>query len=481
MFSLARVTLGMSTLSSQVIRDLTSIVGEDNVVTSGEETKIYSRDALLRFRPFTLPSRGRSIVVVKPYSAEEVEEIVKLANTHRVPIVPYGGGTGLMGGAASLTNSIVINLSRMNKILEINVRDRTVTAEAGITLGELDAALREKGLMLGHDPWSRPRATLGGSISTNGMGYTAAGYGSIRRQVLGLEVVLPTGAKIETRPAEDSSTGPSLTQLFIGAEGTLGIITKATLRVFPQPERQKLLGYEFETFADGFNAIMKMYESRAVPTVVDYGEEGDGPVDPMGSYPANLFLMVEGFSEYVEAVAERVSRICEQFGGRRKDDSWAVEYWETRHEPMYRYERIIREDTFPEWLGEVLLDFIHIYLPASRVLAYREKSAPILAKRGIKILDRSIWKQPELFSMVMVKLPEPSFAEAAREMLEAFDELMALCHNMGGSMEYCHGVGVRLSKYMEREHGIDGLEALRQIKRALDPNNIMNPGKLSLS
>jgi len=460
------------------IKELEESASPPAVATGAEVLSQYRRDGLREFRAYVAPEVVERVVVVYPEDTLQVSNVVKLANKLRVAVVPFGAGTGLMGGAMPLRDSVMVDMRRMNRCLHISRENRLVTAEAGITLEAVQAKLRTEGLMLGHDPWSLPRATLGGSISTNGMGYTAAGYGSIRRQVLGLEAVLPTGEVVETRPAEDSSVGPSLTQLLIGAEGTLGIITKATLRVHLLPERQSFLGYEFESFGEGFRAIQEMYQRRVIPTGLDFGEQPEGPSDPEAEYPSELFLMVEGLTEEVEAKVARITRISEANGGRRKDDSWALDFWQHRHDVIYLYEKVVRGEAKPWWGGEAVFDFVHFYIPSDRVLQFRKLSGQVLARHGVSLVEAGLWKQAELFSLAFLKPAESSLEETVRDVSGTVDELIQLCHGMGGSMEYCHGVGVKLAKHMVQEHGQAGLEALRRIKQALDPNNIMNPGKL---
>ena len=240
-------------LDSETLESLARILGRENVSVEDADLDRYSVDALTLYRAMrAAPSLERPAdVVVKPRSVQQVSEVVKLASAHRLPVVPYGGGTGVMGAALPVRGGIVMDLKGLNQILNISPRDLTATVEAGVVLEDLVRALEPHGLMPGHDPWSVPIATVGGAISTNGVGYRAASYGPMGEQVLGLEVVLPSGEVLTTRSVPKYSSGPNLNHLFIGTEGVFGIIAKATLRVFRQPEERSFATVGFDSFDKG--------------------------------------------------------------------------------------------------------------------------------------------------------------------------------------------------------------------------------------
>jgi FAD/FMN-containing dehydrogenase len=357
-----------------------------------------------------------------------------------------------------------------------------------VILGALEEELNKKGLILGHDPWTLSFATVGGAISTDGMGYRAAKYGSMGDQVLGLEVVLPDGEVLKTRGIPKSSTGISLNHLFIGAEGSLGIITKAALRAFPMPEKRAMYAFGFKNFDDGFNAIVNMFSIGLKPALVDFSEGSTSLavkvlrrlVYPTSS-PAMLYLVFEGFKEEVEAQEGRATQICRQYGGRDLGAAEAQHFWQTRHRVAERYYRspfFALGQAFFNLAKGLKFDFVHVSLPTSQVLEYRRRCPAILAKHHAHLLEYSIWTQPELFSMVIVGMALTE-REAIANMAGAVNELLMLAQDLGGSMEYCHGVGVRLAHLMDRELGY-GLEVMKRIKATLDPDNIINPGKLGI-
>src|SRR5438128_11087639 len=221
----------------------------------------YRLDAFRAHRGSTLPEAGvNPAAVVWPGSTKDVSSVVRFAADAGLSIVPWGGGTGLMGGARPSTDSIVLDMRRMRRVRSIDRASNRATAEAGIVLEALDRRLRTRGLTLGHDPWSRPRATLGGAIGTNGIGYGGYLRGTMGDQVLGLEAVLADGSIVRTRPAVRSTTGVDLKRLFIGTEGTLGGLTAATGRAFPGPEREEIHSFSIRDFPQGLACLARIYD-----------------------------------------------------------------------------------------------------------------------------------------------------------------------------------------------------------------------------
>ena len=470
-----------------VAADLKRIVGPENVLLDEPSLAAYSMDAFGRWRGEPLdPKAPRVFAAVRPGSAEEVAEIVSMACRESIPVVPYGGGTGVAGAVTPLRGGIAVDLKRMNRILEISPEDRTATVEAGVILGDLNDALGRDGLMLGHDPYSVPIATIGGAISTNGVGYRAAKYGSMGEQVLGLEVVLPNGETLRTKAVPKMSAGPSLHSLFIGAEGVLGVITRATLRVFRLPETRVFKSLSFPEFEDGFHAMLEMFSLGLRPALVDLSEEPnnntDNAVDDSdASSTVLMYLVFEGYAEEVEAQVARTLKVCLASEGKDVGPEPAQRYWDTRHDSAYSYkERFLSgkpvERPTRGWPRTT--DYPHVALPASRVLEYRRHCRELAAERGLHVREYSLWTQPELFSMMLVDVAMEERGEPG-QLARTSDEVLSLAQDMGGSMEYVHGVGTKLVHLAPRELG-SGLEVLRSIKSALDPNNIMNPGKLGL-
>ena len=459
-------------LDAAVFESLAQVLGRDNVTNRADDLDRYSADALTPSRAFRAAAslEKTADVAVIPRSVQQVVEVVNIAREHKVPIVPYGGGTGIMGAALPVMGGVVMDLKGLNKVLSINPTDMTAQVEAGVILGDLEKALEERGLMLGHDPYSVPIATVAGAISTNGVGYRAASYGPMGQQVLGLEVVLPNGQVLTTPSVPMYSSGPNLNHLFIGSEGVFGIITKATLSVFRLPEKRSFSTIAFSSFDEGFKAVAELFALGLRPTLVDLTEEDETGVC--------LYMMYEGYKEGVSARRRRSSQVCLDFGGRDLGKGKTLDYWNTRHHSGDRYRReMLNQPRNVRWYrwGRGF-DYLHMALPVSQVLDYRKRCEEILSRRGVKVVEYSIWTQPELFSMLLVtsgRVDDRSIEDLGK----AVDEVLALAQEMGGCMEYCHGVGVKLSHLLPQEMGV-GLDVAKAMKKALDPHDIMNPGKL---
>ncbi|MGE5303523.1 MAG: FAD-binding oxidoreductase [Alphaproteobacteria bacterium] len=457
-----------------LVSKLSALVSPEQISTAPAYLEELSWDALSesRIHPLHRPERAAPICVVMPMTTEEVRQIVLLANGERIAIVPYGGGSGLMGGALCVRPSIVLDLRRMNKIIEIDGEARSARVQAGIVLEALDQRLNEVGFILGHDPWTVPVATVGGAIATNSVGYRAGIYGSMGEQVLGLQAVLPNGEILHTRGVQKSSAGIDLKALLIGGEGCFGVITEATIRIFPAPEARCLIGLKFDSFEGGYAAIQRIFNQRLAPAVLDFGDD----VERLEG-GAVLYLGFEGSRVSVDVDAKRALEICERHGARRLADREAEIFWRDRHVIARRFAQNRRERRERGKDGSYR-DWIHVALPASKVLQFRRDAAMLIEKHGVRLLESGLWVQPELFSM-RLGAEDAGSLNGQLSLQQAIEELLGLAQKMGGSMEYTHGVGVKLAALMGAEHGY-GLDIMRQLKKTLDPNNILNPGKMAL-
>ncbi len=462
-------------LDTSILHPLIEIVGEENVLTNEYDLDRYSGDALTPSRAFGAEESFERLAdaVALPGSTKEVSEIVKLAAAAGMPVVPYGGGTGVMGGALPIRGGIVVCMQRMDRILEVSPKDLTATVEAGVVLGDLVDRLEDDGLMFGHDPYSVPIATVAGTISTNGVGYRAAAHGPMGSQVVALEVVLPDGTVLETRQVPKYSSGPNLNHLFIGSEGVFGIITRATVRVFRRPEAMALVSASFEGFDQGFEAAAELLAIGMRPTLLDLTEEDAG---------TTLYLLFEGFQEGVAAQEARWAKVCAQFGGTSTGPGPTADYWNYRHQSGENYKRNLlgrpRRDRWERWGGGRGFDYLHMALPISKVLEYRDRCKEIMAGTGVRVVEYCIWSRPELFSM-MLRSDEDAGDHIRERLAEVVEQVLTLAQDMGGTMEYCHGVGVKLNHLLRREQG-SGHDVVKGLKSLLDPGHIMNPGKLAL-
>lgn len=450
-----------------MVQALAAVIEPAMICTDADTRAFMARDAL---DPSRAPGGelAEPRCVVRPRSTADVASVLRVANAASCPVIPMGGGSGLMGGAASVVAGIVLDLRELNEI-DIRPADRMAEAGAGVTIKALNEAAAPHGLMCGHDPWTVSVATVGGTISTNSLGYLGGKYGSMGDQVLGLEAVLPTGEVVRTRAVEKASTGPALHPMLIGAEGCFGIITRATLKLVPVPQTRLLQAWEFRDFASGFAAINAILDAGLRPGLLDYGDEGPTPeTDP----PCSLVVSYEGPKRVAQAEAKAAAAICVQHRGRLGPSREAQTFWQERHAIGDAYARA-RAAGKPWHRSRSHLDYLHVALPPSAVLAYRRLCLERLAQHGCETHQTGLWDYAGLFSIVYSLSRTASRETVHRELLEA-------CQDRGGSMEYCHGVGTRLAALMRREHGA-GLDVLRRLKHSLDPNGILNPGKLALT
>ncbi|HET7394032.1 MAG TPA: FAD-binding oxidoreductase [Candidatus Binatia bacterium] len=457
-----------------VIERLASIASAQWITTDPAVLDTLSWDALSegRVHPLRSIETNRPACAVFPGSVDEVRRIVLLANEQKIPIIPYGGGSGLMGAALSVKPGIVVDLRRMNQPLEIDIAARSARVQAGIVLEALEQRLNEQNFILGHDPWTLPVATVGGAISTASVGYRAGVYGSMGEQVLGLEAVMANGEILRKRAVPKSSTGPDLRLLLIGGEGCFGIVTEATLRIFPKPAKRVLRGLLFESFESGFDAIQKLFAACLRPALLDFGDD-----DEKSTRGAVLYIGFEGAVELVTAEDRIATDVLLRNGGKHLPTVEAETFWDNRHAIARRF-LANRSQRRKRGSDGIYRDWIHVALPASKVLAFRRAAMVIIEQHGVDLHESGLWIQPELFSM-RLGIDDHGKKQAQLALQQTVDDLLGLAQDMGGSMEYTHGVGVKLAPFMLKEHGY-GLEVMRSLKKTLDPNNIMNPAKMSL-
>ena len=423
-----------------------------------------------RGRPEFAARRERPLAVVEPASASEVAQVVGWAAAARVPLVPRGGGSGLMGGAAVLEPAVVVDLHRLDGI-EVDSAGGLVRAGAGATLARVDAACGEHGLMFGHDPWTVEVATIGGVLGTNGLGYLGARAGSAGAQVRAIEAVLADGRIVRTRPSPARSVGPDITRLLIGTEGTLGIITEATLAVLPRPEERVPRAYRLPSFTAGIAVAIALRRRGVRYTCLELSADGLPP------RPASLLLVFDGLRGEAMLHAARAEDMVHEAGGERLESSVAEREWNDRHAIAQRWAARARFRS-EEWRAGAeadQFDYAHVGVPVAGLDAVRTATHALVRRHGLDLVEEGLWHGPELYSVVVA-----GGADAATGVRATIDGVCRAAQDAGGTMEYCHGVGWQLAHLMEREHGEAGLDVLRRVKLALDPSGILNPGKLTL-
>ncbi|MFO7311091.1 MAG: FAD-binding oxidoreductase [Bacillota bacterium] len=465
---------------------LARFVGEDHVMTGAEALAWASRDALDDYRAFGRPPQPAPVLaVVQPGTAQEVAAVLAWASREGVPVVPRGGGTGVMGAAIPVKPAVALDMSRLDDV-QVHREDMRIEAGAGATLARVAKAAEAEGLLFAHDPWSLSMATVGGAISTNGMGYLFGPYGKMGDQVLGLEVALADGTVIRTRPTLSGGPGPMLHKLFVGAEGIFGVITRAWLRAWPLPEARRFGSFRFDTFAAGFHAVTALLRLGIVPTVMDMSDTAPVPGDPEwtadGSEEAvrestELHLAFFGTWETVDAAWSRAERELLARGGQPLGSGPALTYWDERYWVADEYERHVQRPR--DWRLRPsrfrAFEYINVELPLSQVLPYREACLEHLRQYPeLRAGETGLWGRPEIFSIVIHDVSGDERGAAA--MRAASDHLVQLAQDFGGTMEAIHGPGAKLEPFLRREWG-QAYDVIRAIKAALDPSGVLHAGR----
>lgn len=455
---------------------LVARLGADAVRWDDETLAQHRRDtwclSVLRDMRGTLTARPAC--VVDPTTVEQVSALLQYAKEHRVPVVPFGAGSGVCGGVLPADGMIVIDLRRMNRIVELNETALMVRVQAGMMGHTFEAALNEKGYSMGHFPQSIELSTVGGWVATRAAGQYSTRYGSIEDLLLALEVVLSDGRVVRTRVGPRSATGPDIRQLFLGSEGTLGVVTELTARIFPQPESSVRLSYSFATMHDGLEAIRRIMRAGWKPPVVRLydGVETARLFTAVSTGDNSLLLLIsEGPQALTAAEGKACADICTAAGGTPAGDD-PVQHWlgERNHVPGF--------ETFLQ--RGFVLDTIEVATTWDHIdELYREVIAALQTVEGIVVASgHSSHSYPQGTNIYFTFVARPDDPARAEETyLACWGQAMEATLRTHGTISHHHGIGRLRVPWMERELGV-GLDVLRAIKHTLDPNGIMNPGVL---
>jgi FAD/FMN-containing dehydrogenase len=300
------------------------------------------------------------------------------------------------------------------------------------------------------------------------------------KQVRAIEVVLADGQVIRTRPLAQASSGPALAGLFAGAEGVMGVITEATVQLFPQPEERKFATFGFDSFEAGFPVIERLHAIGLAPAVLDLTEE-DPPRDGAHAYFCVLYLGFEGYREEVEAQYQRTIFEAVTCGGIDLGPGITETYWRHRHASADRWkERVQPLRPTERWRRNEwrAADYLHVSLPIGNVLEYKRRAEETLAAAGLTVSEAAIWTHPGLFSLLIMD-PETGGVGRRAVVAATSETLLIMAVSMGGSIEYCHGTGSKLAPLAAMDWA-DALPLAQRIKHGVDPDGLLNPGKLGL-
>jgi alkyldihydroxyacetonephosphate synthase len=493
---------------------LKDLLDEGNFSFREDDLFAYARDAWPRTTIELQKGKIEHLpdAVVWPSTKEQVVKIVRFANENLIPLIPFGGGSGVCGGTYPVNGGIIVDLKKLEKIIRIDEKSLTLTAEAGIIGERLERALNEKGFTLGHFPSSIYCSTLGGWLATRSAGQLSTKYGKIEDMVLSLEVVLPDGRVVRTKPSPRSAAGPNLTQIFVGSEGVLGIITEAVLKIWRLPEKRAFSGIMFESVENGLEAIRTILQSGVYPSVVRLYDELDTfmiaedktkqtsssrqlsddnlkkdlfhraerffishpevvkLLSPLLPKKCLLILGFEGEEEHVELDRKIALEMATEKGGKNLGEEPGMKWWETRYRVSYGLSPVFYIGGFADTI-EVATTWDNVLNLYYSMKAAIGEHALVLAH-----FSHAYHEGCSIYFTFAGSAPDDRKEALYEKILKS---AMDACVSAGGTISHHHGIGYSKQRWLKQEY-TGGLEILRELKKIFDPNNIMNPGKLGL-
>jgi glycolate oxidase len=457
-------------MDKDIKESLIHIVGENNYTDSLIDMISYSYDAS--------EHSHRPSCAVWAESTEQVSEIMKLANGKGIPVIPRGAGTGLSGMAVPSRGGIVLDLSHMNKILKISIEDRLAIVQPGVVYAELEKALAPDGFFFPPDPASGKVATLGGNVATNAGGVKGAKYGTTRDYVLGLQVVLPEGQIMRTgSKAMKSVSGYDLTRLFVGSEGTLGVVTEITLKINPKPTATTTALATFEDLADAGRAVSQIMYSGIIPSVLEIlGRQTILAINQntdlnLPEVDAMLLAETDGYTK--EETDYQMRKVMDVFNENNPkevkqaaSEQEAEELWQARKSAYAVLARIKTHFVLED-----------VTVPMAKIADLLKGVEAIAEKHSIQIATFGHAGDGNLHPQILYDGYDP---EQVERMEAASGDLFQLAIDLGGTLTGEHGIGLSKAPYMTLEHDAVAMDVMRSIKKMLDPKNILNPGKMAL-
>ncbi len=500
-------------LSETFIKEVEEVVGEKNVLRSEAHLIGYSLDywmfGVFLSKDGVLPSLPE--LVVSPADTAEVQKVLELANRYGVTVTPFGGGSGVLGGAIPLKGSIILNLQRMNRFISLDEFSLTGEAEAGIIGANLERELNYRGYSMGNIPQSLFCSTLGGWVSTRAAGQFSTGYGKIEDMILGLEAVLPTGGIVNIKPQPRRSVGPSLMNLFLGGEGAFGIVTKAYFSVHPLPEYTAKQSFAFSSMGEALNAVRQVLRRGAIPACVRIFDTAEtaryfgapkesGTLKTLGKLlrrevitsvvqiaslskakekidnaellkdKVSVIFISEGNRKITQVYESLISEICEGLNGiplgEKPVDIWLNERFDVTLAPIIMQNGGI-VDT---------IEVVSLFKDCGSL--YRDVVDSMEKVKGAVSVSghfSHFYREGACLYVTFAGFP----SDKERFYREMWDRATEATLRNNGSISHHHGIGFFRAKYMGEELGDSGLEMLRDLRESIDPNHILNRGKLT--
>ncbi len=454
-------------IEQSFIKELTKIVGRESVLSDMKDLIAYSYDAT--------PRQEMPEVIVFPHNTAEVSAVMKAAHREKIPVVPRGAGTNLSGGTIPIKGGIILETSRMNRILEIDTANRRVVVEPGVVNLDLQNALAPLGFFYPPDPASQKTSTLGGNIGENAGGPLCLRYGVTSKYVCGMEVVLATGEVVDIGSYADDPAGYDLRGLFIGSEGILGMATKLILHIIPKPEASRMMLAVFDTLEDAGQAVSDIISVGIIPEalelldktmcwVIEQSVSAGYPTDAAGL----LLIIVAGLAGTLDKQIKDISEICQRNKVRELRIAQTNEerdaLWKGRQGAFGAVARICPPYSVND--GTV---------PRDKLTQALHQVGEIAEKYHLTIATVAHAGDGNLHPLVLFDAKKPGERDAAKK---AGEEILDICSALGGTITGEHGIGLEKLDAMPRMFDPADMAAMRKVKMTFDPDDVFNPGKM---
>ena len=468
-------------MSNMVLSELEDAVGVENVSCNKADKLTYGVDYFWIARMWA--DKGcvppEPDFIVRPDSADQISKVLKIANYYKIPVQTWGGGSGSQGSALPMAGGIILDIKRMNRLIRIDEDSRTITAETGMVFQTLEWIANEKGYSVMHIPSCLTCGTIGGALAHRGIGILSTKYGKIDDQCISLEVVLPNGDIINTLPVPKHAAGPDLMQMFIGSEGTLGVITKATFKLVKLPETRLFRAFLFKDLSTGLKACRDIVQ-RVKPSIMRLFDEPETvsiikKVLGFEKKGAFMNLATEGEEAFAKLEMDIIMEICEKYGAMDLGAEYGEKWYKNRITFFYPGYIMNNPQMFGTMDTVATFDNVEeIYWAMKHAVEDNFPGVRFIAhcshwyEWGTMIYDRFIMDKPPEDPEEAIRLHNQIWNAGVRAAMEH-----------GGVINDHHGVGLKLSRLMKEQYG-PAMQVLEGLKKSLDPNGIMNPYKLGL-
>jgi len=456
--------------NKEVLKHFQQILGAENVLYEKEDRYIYAVDSTAVSTDTYLPD-----YVLFVHSTQEVSEVLKIANKYEIPVTVRGAATNMAGCCVPTKGGVVLVTTKMDKILEIDAQNQTCKVQPGVIVVDLQTAVGKEGLTYPPDPSNLKVSTIGGSLALSSSGPRTFKYGGTKDYVIDLEVVLAEGSIMRTaKPTIKNVTGYNLTQLFVGSEGTLGVITEATFRLIPSPETNKIMLAYFNTIDDAANAINGIISAKLTPSVLDIIDkttmqtiENFKPSGFLTEMEAVLFIEVDGYNEVIDRQINHITEICKQFGSpvqriaNTKEETENI--WTARRAAFPAISQLR-----PNVLSEDMV------VPREKMPEMIKQTMLIAKKNGVPVYIVGHAGDGNFHPHYAFDLRDK---EETQRVENAIKEVFKKSVELGGTISGEHGIGLVKQKYMKTAVDPLALSYMKQIKALFDPKNILNPDK----